>query len=218
MEWSERLALFRSTYRELANDRRAFDAKRAADASFSAEIEALYNHFVGTFRKYCGNCWHDAFIQLLTMKHATSKSQFRVLAGTLLHDPVNKDVRYMLTPRRLAEQGDDLALRHLAHNPGAVEYFERPLPDNLQEMIDEYLSRVEGVVIPAREPATPEAETKEEVAPAPVVEDVWVDTPSEDAGQTKEAATEAPAAEQAEAPSTRRSKKADAEEQKEVQE
>lgn len=70
---------------------------------------------------------------------------FRVCAGTLLHDPVNQEIDYMLTPRKLAEMGDDLALRHLAHNPGCIVYFEKPLPDNLDQMIAEYLQRVEGV-------------------------------------------------------------------------
>lgn len=140
MDWAARLRGFQAAYRGLANDRQAFDAKRS-EAAFAAEIEALYTHFVGAFRRYCGNCWHDAFIQLLTCRHMNNKSQFRLLSGTLLHDPVNRDVRYMLTPRRLAEMGDDLALRHLAHNPHAAEYFEKPLPENLGELIAAYRDR-----------------------------------------------------------------------------
>ena len=137
----EHLQRFQAEHRELANSRQAFDAKRASDPGFASEIESLYAYFVGTFRRYCGNCWHDAFMQLLTLKNMDNKSQFKVLSGTLLHDPVNQDVRYMLTPRRLATMGDDLALRHLAHNPHAVDYFEKPLPANLDKMIAEYLKR-----------------------------------------------------------------------------
>lgn len=137
----DRLRRFQAEHRGLVNSRQAFDAKRASDPAFSSEIEALYNRFVGTFRRYCGDCWHDAFITLLTLKKMTSKSQFRVLAGTLLHDPVNRDVRYMLTPQRLADFGDDLALRHLANNPRAAEYFEKPLPENLDELIADYRKR-----------------------------------------------------------------------------
>lgn len=136
-----RLKRFQAEHRGLANSRQAFDAKRASDPAFAAEIEALYTHFVGTFVRYCSNCWHDAFIQILTIKKMNSKSHFRVLAGTLLHDPVNRDVKYMLTPQRLADMGDDLALRHLAHNPKAVEYFEKPLPENLDELIADYRKR-----------------------------------------------------------------------------
>jgi len=137
----EHLQRFQAEYRRLANSRQAFDAKRASDPAFASEIESLYAYFIGTFRRYCGNCWHDAFLQLLTLKNMDNKSQFKVLSGTLLHDPVNQDVRYMLTPRRLATMGDDLALRHLAHNPHAVDYFEKPLPANLDKMIAEYLKR-----------------------------------------------------------------------------
>lgn len=152
----DRLRRFQAEHRGLANSRQAFDAKRASDPAFAAEIETLYNRFVGTFRRYCGNCWHDAFIQLLTIKNMNSKSQFRVLAGTLLHDPVNRDVRYMLTPQRLAEQGDELALRHLANNPRAIEYFEKPLPENLDKLIADYRKRQDA---PAEEAADAEKTT-----------------------------------------------------------
>lgn len=136
-----RLKRFQAEHRGLANSRPAFDAKLASDPAFAAEIEALYKYFVGTFVRYCGNCWHDAFLQLLTIKKMNSKSHFRVHAGTLLHDPVNRDVKYMLTPQRLADMGDDLALRHLANNPKAVEYFEKPLPENIDELIADYRKR-----------------------------------------------------------------------------
>lgn len=116
-----------------------------SDSLFKREIETLYGYFVGTFRRYCGNCWHDAFMYLLRIKKMNEKQTFRVCAGTLLHDPVNRDIDYMLTPHRLAVKGDDLALRHLAHNPSAADYFEKPLPENIDEMIAEYLARVEGV-------------------------------------------------------------------------
>lgn len=141
MEPVEQLRRFQAEYRGLAASRQAFDARRASDPAFAAEIETLYGCFIGTFRRYCGNCWHDAFLELMTLKNMDNKSQFRVLAGTLLHDPVNRDVNFMLTPRRLAERGDDLALRHLAHNPDAADYFEKPLPANLDRMIAEYRKR-----------------------------------------------------------------------------
>ena len=137
----EHLQRFQAEYRGLANNRQAFDTNRASDPAFAAEIESLYGYFIGAFRRYCGNCWHDAFMQLLTLKNMDNKSQFKVLSGTLLHDPVNQDVRYMLTPRRLAVMGDELALRHLAHNPNAINYFEKPLPENLDKMIAAYLKR-----------------------------------------------------------------------------
>lgn len=167
MDYRDRLAAFQRAHRELVNDRRAFDARRAADPAFTAEIETLYGHFVGTFRKYCGNCWHDAFIQLILFNMDKKNRIFRVLAGTLLYDPVNQDVRFMLTPRRLETQGDDLALRHLAHNPHAIEYFEKPLPDNLDELIADYLRREKGeaaapAAAPADESETAQADQPEE--------------------------------------------------------
>ena len=163
-----RLKRFQAEHRGLANSRPAFDAKRASDPAFDIEIEALYKYFVGTFRRYCGNCWHDAFIQLMTIRKMNSKSHFRVLAGTLLHDPVNRDVKYMLTPQRLADMGDDLALRHLAHNPKAVEYFEKPLPENLDEMIADYRKRhADPAAAPASEQEAPKEEEKAEKAAKP---------------------------------------------------
>ncbi len=160
----ERLKHFQAEHRRLANSRQAFDAKRAADPAFSVEIEALYRYFVGTFARYCGNCWHDAFIQLLTIKKMNSKSQFRVLAGTLLHDPVNRDVHYMLTPQRLADMGDDLALRHLANNPKAEEYFEKPLPENLDELIADYRKRHADPAPASEQEAPKEADKAEKAA------------------------------------------------------
>lgn len=156
-----RLKRFQAEHRGLANSRQAFDAKRASDPAFSAEIESLYRYFVGTFARYCGNCWHDAFIQLLTIKKMNSKSQFRVLAGTLLHDPLNRDVRYMLTPQRLADMGDDLALRHLANNPKAIDYFEKPLPANLDELIADYRKRHDAEAPADAAPVSEEEASKE---------------------------------------------------------
>ena len=161
MNLVEQLQRFQAEHRGFANNRQAFDAKRASDPAFASEIESLYAYFIGTFRRYCGNCWHDAFLQLLTLKNMDNKSQFKVLSGTLLHDPVNQDVRYMLTPRRLVTMGDDLALRHLAHNPHAVDYFEKPLPANLDKMIAEYLKREKAAGTPEKAPeATSEATKK----------------------------------------------------------
>ena len=190
-----RLKRFQAEHRGLANNRSAFDAKRASDPAFAAEIEALYKYFVGTFRRYCGNCWHDAFIQLLTIKKMNSKSHFRVLAGTLLHDPVNRDVKYMLTPQRLADMGDDLALRHLANNPKAVEYFEKPLPENLDELIADYRKRhAEPAAAPtAAEAAAATASDPEQEAPK---EAEKVEQPAKNGRGGRRNAVETPKAEE----------------------
>lgn len=141
MDAPTHLRLFQQTYRTLANDRAAFDRLRNSDSAFVAEIESLYTHFVGPLTRYCGNCIHDAFMRLMILKKTDMKeSKFRLLAGTLLHDPVNQDINYMLTPARLAAAGDDLALRHLAHNPGAKKYFAQ-VPENLDKLIADYLKR-----------------------------------------------------------------------------
>lgn len=173
METREHLQVFQGTYRSLANDRRAFDKRRNEDAAFVAEIESLYTYFVGPLTHYCGNCLHDAFMRLMTLKIDKMKnSRFRLLAGTLLFDPVNQDVDYMLTPARLEAAGDDLALRHLAHNPRARQYFQM-LPENVDEMIADYLKRERGeaeaaATVEAAEPAAiAETETEAAEAPAP---------------------------------------------------
>ena len=71
----------------------------------------------------------------MEQKENSNKLGFQLLAGTLLHDPINKDFSKILTPQSLT---DELALYHLALNPRAKEYFSR-MPANVDELVDDYI-------------------------------------------------------------------------------
>lgn len=64
------------------------------------------------------------------------QNEYKLRAGTLLHDPINKDFNMILTPARLTEP---LALYHLAYNPKAIQYFE-VFPDDLADRISKFLA------------------------------------------------------------------------------
>lgn len=91
---------------------------------------------------------------------ADNNIEYALRAGTLLHDPINKDVREVLTPQTLTEER---ALRHLAYNPKARLYFTR-LPEDINKRIEKYLSN------DSAETSAPVAQTTEETAPETTVQ------------------------------------------------
>ena len=139
----ERLKAIQDTYNGLSKedkDRyiRSFDT----DSQLQEEVRVLAKHFLNRTIKGCSWCALGAFLDLLRlnqkdMEQKTKKNKlgFQLLAGTLLHDPINKDFSKILTPQSLT---DELALYHLALNPRAKEYFSR-MPANVDELVDEYI-------------------------------------------------------------------------------
>jgi DNA repair exonuclease SbcCD ATPase subunit len=62
---------------------------------------------------------------------------YELRAGTLLHDPINKEFSKILTPRNITE---DLCLYHIAFNKDALSYFTR-VPEDLNVRLEKFMSR-----------------------------------------------------------------------------
>jgi hypothetical protein len=101
------------------------------DAALRHEVEVLAKHFLGRSVSGCGNCYFDAYMELVN-KREMKETKFRVRAGAVLYDPVNKDAGKILTA---ANCTDELALYHLLHNPNCRKYFS-VLPENLDELLE----------------------------------------------------------------------------------
>lgn len=139
----ERLKAIQDTYNGLSKEKkdryiRSFDT----DSQLQEEVRVLAKHFLNRTIKGCSWCALGAFLDLLRLnqkdmeqKTKNNKLGFQLLAGTLLHDPINKDFSKILTPQSLT---DELALYHLALNPRAKEYFSS-MPANVDELVDEYI-------------------------------------------------------------------------------
>ena len=62
---------------------------------------------------------------------------YELRAGTLLHDPINKEFSKILTPRNITE---DLCLYHIAFNKDALSYFTR-VPEDLNARLEKFMVR-----------------------------------------------------------------------------
>lgn len=62
---------------------------------------------------------------------------YELRAGTLLHDPINKEFSKILTPRNITE---DLCLYHIAFNKDALSYFTR-VPEDLNDRLEKFMAR-----------------------------------------------------------------------------
>lgn len=112
------------------------------DADFRRETEALYvSAFREQLNKSCSDCWLDAYVLLMKtdtkILNGKRDVQFELKAGALLQDMVAGDNAKMCTRHNLT---DELALYHLATNPGCRRYFAR-VPDNLDELLAQYIAK-----------------------------------------------------------------------------
>ncbi len=142
----DRLAKLQAEYASLPPaGRDAYLHRIDTDKAFQREVSALALHFLGKRVGGCGWCALSALVELLKLNQKKIEKMerrntlgFRVLAGTFLHDPVNRDAGKILTPHTLS---DDLALYHLAFNPNSRKYFTS-LPDNVDELVAEYIRNI----------------------------------------------------------------------------
>lgn len=142
----DRLAKLQAEYASLPHaGRDAYLHKLDTDKAFQREVSALALHFLGKRVGGCGWCALSALVELLKLNQKKIEKMerkntlgFRVLAGTFLHDPVNRDAGKILTPHTLS---DDLALYHLAFNPNSRKYFTA-LPDNVDELVAAYIRNI----------------------------------------------------------------------------
>lgn len=142
----DRLAKLQAEYASLPPaGRDAYLHRLDTDKAFQREVSALAVHFLGKRVGGCGWCALSALVELLKLNQKKIEKMerkntlgFRVLAGTFLHDPVNRDAGKILTPHTLS---DDLALYHLAFNPNSRKYFTS-LPDNVDELVAAYIRNI----------------------------------------------------------------------------
>ena len=138
----DRLAKLQAEYASLPPaGRDSYLHRLDTDKAFQREISALALHFLGKRVGGCGWCALSALVELLKKIEKMERKNtlgFRVLAGTFLHDPVNRDAGKILTPHTLS---DDLALYHLAFNPNSRKYFTS-LPDNVDELVAAYIRNI----------------------------------------------------------------------------
>lgn len=142
----DRLAKLQAEYAYLPPaGRDAYLHRLDTDKAFQREVSALAMHFLGKRVGGCGWCALSALVELLKLNQKKIEKMerkntlgFRVLAGTFLHDPVNRDAGKILTPHTLS---DDLALYHLAFNPNSRKYFTS-LPDNVDELVSAYIRNI----------------------------------------------------------------------------
>jgi hypothetical protein len=123
-----RLHLLKSKKFDRASD--LIDALKN-DLTLRHEVEVLAKYFLGRSVSGCGNCYFDAYMELVNKKEM-KETKFKVRAGAVLYDPVNKDAGKILT---MANCTDELALYHLKHNPNSRKYFS-VLPENLEELLE----------------------------------------------------------------------------------
>lgn len=142
----DRLAKLQAEYASLPPaGKDAYLHRLDTDKAFQREVSALALHFLGKRVGGCGWCALSALVELLKLNQKKIEKMerrntlgFCVLAGTFLHDPVNRDAGKILTPHTLS---DDLALYHLAFNPNSRKYFTA-LPDNVDELVAAYIRNI----------------------------------------------------------------------------
>lgn len=162
----DRLKKYQEEYRALPiKEGRAYITKLDSDNKIRKEIAALAKYFLNRTVTNCGWCYIELHILLLKLNPdimVEKTQEYQLRAGTLLHDPVNRDVKEILTPHSLTEER---ALRHLAYNSNARKFFTI-LPEDIDKRIASYIKGddVEEIEKPKRgRPKSEKVEVVEEV-------------------------------------------------------
>ena len=103
-----------------------------------ALLRSLSKEFLHKEVRGCGFCLLSAHFEIMKYDMAKAKeltTEYALIPGIVLHDPINKDFNKILSPRNMSEE---LALYHIAHNPNALTYFAR-VPADLDERLNKYL-------------------------------------------------------------------------------
>lgn len=108
------------------------------DKALRKEVETLSKAFLYRSVSGCGNCYMDAYLELvnLPIEKMMQKQEclFELQRGKLLRDVINLDVSLNMTQANIT---NELSLYHLKTNPKSKQFFSR-LPDNLDELLDGY--------------------------------------------------------------------------------
>lgn len=137
----EDLLDYRNWYDSLPREEQSRYAKALGTKTNYAkeeQIRALSKKYLHKEVRGCGFCLLSAHFELIRLdmtRLTTTTSEYALLPGVILHDPVNKDFAKILTPMNMTE---DLALYHIANNPKCLELFSR-VPSDLQKRLQNYL-------------------------------------------------------------------------------
>lgn len=133
----ERLLKYQAEWARLSKQEQTeFTKYLETNTEAKKEIRALYKEYFHRDISGCGWCLLSGHLELIKFKPTIMKVEYKLKAGTVLHDPINKDISKMLTPQRLTEE---LALYHLAYNPRAIRFFTL-VPSDVNERIAKFLS------------------------------------------------------------------------------
>lgn len=171
IERLKRLQLSKGNYRNGSELAKAIEK----DKSLKNEIQALSKAFLNRSVSGCGNCYMDAYIQLInySMEKAINKenSQFSLPHGRLIHDVVNRDVSLNMTQHNIS---DDLALYHLKTNPNAIAYFDKK-PKDWEKQAEEFdinkFLKLRNIKTSYKNTKVPKKRKKKEIADVPEMKD-----------------------------------------------
>lgn len=111
------------------------------DSRLQAEVRELYLLLLKKQVSGCINCYADAFFELLSLTpervEKAAACMFRLKPGVLLHDAVNMDSSRTMSNANITTE---LALYHLATNPGCASRFE-VLPSGWEKQVEQYMAR-----------------------------------------------------------------------------
>ena len=138
----ERLRAYQSKYGSLKGEAyRAHTLELEKNPALHREVDELSRYFLNKSVSRCGFCLIEADLALRRITEQQMKNvahpDYELRAGTLLHDPINKEFSKILTPRNITE---DLCLYHIAFNKDALSYFTR-VPEDLNDRLEKFMSR-----------------------------------------------------------------------------
>ena len=138
----ERLRAYQSKYGSLKGEAyRAHTLELEKNPALHREVDELSRYFLNKPVSRCGFCLIEADLALRRITEQQMKNiahpDYELRAGTLLHDPINKEFSKILTPRNITEE---LCLYHIAFNKDALSYFTR-VPEDLNDRLEKFMSR-----------------------------------------------------------------------------
>ena len=135
------LVSYRDWFNSLGKEERNAYANSLGNSRYpekEALLRSLSREFLHKEVRGCGFCLMSAHFEIMKYDMAKAKeltTEYALIPGIVLHDPINKDFNKILSPRNMSEE---LALYHIAHNPNALTYFAR-VPADLDERLNKYL-------------------------------------------------------------------------------
>ena len=138
----EKLRAYQSKYGSLKGEAyRAHTLELEKSPALHREVDELSQYFLNRPVSRCGFCLIEADLALRRITEQQMKNvahpDYELRAGTLLHDPINREFSKILTPRNITEE---LCLYHIAFNKDALSYFTL-VPEDLNERLEKFMAR-----------------------------------------------------------------------------